>query len=334
MQAVVLVGGFGTRLRPLTLSVPKPLLPVVHVSILERLMNRLAAGGVTDAVLSLGFKPQPFLDAFPDNTCGGVRLSYAVEDSPLDTAGAIGFAARHAEVDGTFVVANGDVLCDLDVATLVAFHRSHGAQGTVHLTPVDDASQFGVVETDANGKVQRFVEKPKPGETTSRQISAGTYVLEPSTLKRMPGDAPLSIERVTFPDMAEAGELFAMSTTDYWIDAGRPDTYIRANLDWVKRGKDHNAKAVHPTAVVAPNARIIDSIVGAGVRVGQHAIVKASVLLPGAILGTNTRVVDSAVMGVVKDHAKLHGCLIGSEGVVGFGEQLIDARVPSPEAHE
>ena len=140
MQAVVLVGGFGTRLRPLTLTVPKPLLPVVHVSILERLMNRLAAGGITDAVLSLGFKPQPFLDAFPDNICGGVRLSYAVEDSPLDTAGAIGFAARHAEIDETFIVANGDVICDLDVAALVAFHRSHGAQGTLHLTPVEDAS--------------------------------------------------------------------------------------------------------------------------------------------------------------------------------------------------
>jgi len=332
MQAVVLVGGFGTRLRPLTLSVPKPLLPIVHVSILERLMNTLAAGGVTDAVLSLGFRPQPFLDAFPDNICGGVRLSYAVEDSPLDTAGAIGFAARHAEIDETFIVANGDVICDLDVASLVTFHRSHGAQGTLHLTPVEDASQYGVVETDAIGKVQRFVEKPKPGETTSRQISAGTYVLEPSTLKRMPGDAPLSIERVTFPEMAEAGELFAMSTTDYWIDAGRPDTYIRANLDWVSRGKAGGAKAVHPTAIVAPNARIVDSIVGAGVRVGPNALVKASVLLPGAIIGANTRIVDSAVMGEVKDHAKLHGCLIGSEGVVGFGEQLIDARVPSPDA--
>jgi len=103
-------------------------------------------------------------------------------------------------------------------------------------------------------------------------------------------------------------------------------------LDWVSRGKDYGANAVHPTAIVAPNARIVDSIVGAGVRVGPNALVKASVLLPGAIIGANTRIVDSAVMGEVKDHAKLHGCLIGSEGVVGFGEQLIDARVPSPDA--
>lgn len=294
-------------------------------------MTSLASGGVTDAVLSLGFKPQPFLDAFPDSVCGGVRLSYAVEDSPLDTAGAIGFAARQAKITKTFVVANGDVLCDLDISSLVAFHKNHGGEGTLHLTPVDDPSQYGVVETDESGKVLRFVEKPKPGETKSRQISAGTYVLEPEALRRMPGTAPMSIERTTFPEMVLAGELFAMSTNDYWIDAGRPDTYIRANLDCVSRGKTGRAQAVHPTAVVAQDARIVDSVVGAGVRVGSNALIKNSVLLPGAVIGAGTRIVDSAVMGVVKDHAKLHGCLVGREGVVEFGEQLMEARVPSPD---
>ena len=138
MHAVVLVGGFGTRLRPLTYSIPKPLLPVAHTSMLERLMNSLALGGVTHAVLALGFKPEPFMAAFPNDMCGSVQLSYAVEDTPLDTAGAIGFAARTAGISETFVVANGDVLTDLDIASLISFHRQHGAEGTISLTPVSD----------------------------------------------------------------------------------------------------------------------------------------------------------------------------------------------------
>jgi mannose-1-phosphate guanylyltransferase len=214
MHAVVLVGGFGTRLRPLTYSIPKPLLPVAHTSMLERLMNSLALGGVTHAVLALGFKPEPFMAAFPNDMCGSVQLSYAVEDSPLDTAGAIGFAARSAGINETFVVTNGDVLTDLDIASLISFHRQHGAEGTISLTPVSDPSQYGIVEIDADGRVERFVEKPQPGITTSNFASAGTYVLEPSALTRMPGDQKLSIERVVFPQMVADKSLFAMSSND------------------------------------------------------------------------------------------------------------------------
>ena len=163
MDAVILVGGFGTRLRPLTLSVPKPLLPVGNVPIVERIIASLERAGVTRAVLALGFKPEPFLAAFPDGRCGGVELIYAVEPEPLDTAGAIAFAARHAAISSTFVVANGDILTDLDISRVVDFHRASGAEGTLHLVPVDDPSQFGVVETDATGRVLRFVEKPAPG---------------------------------------------------------------------------------------------------------------------------------------------------------------------------
>ncbi|MHB1129954.1 MAG: sugar phosphate nucleotidyltransferase [Ilumatobacteraceae bacterium] len=330
MHAVVLVGGFGTRLRPLTLSVPKPLLPIVHVSILERLMTSLACGGVTDAVLSLGFKPEPFRAAFPDNMCGGVRLSYAVEDSPLDTAGAIGFAARVAGINDTFVVANGDVISDLDVATLVAFHRQRHAEGTLHLTPVEDPSQYGVVETDSTGRVQRFFEKPQPGDTTSREVSGGMYVLEPSALKRMPGTAPLSIERDTFPQMAKDGVLYALATNDYWIDAGQPDTYIRANLEWISRGKANISEAVHPLAQVSSSAHIRDSIIGAGVCIGNGAIVESSVLLPGAIVAEHARVVDSAVMGTVEHDATVVQCISGIDGIVAAGATLTDRRVPAP----
>lgn len=331
MHAVVLVGGFGTRLRPLTLSVPKPLLPIVHVSILERLMTSLAQGGVTDAVLSLGFKPEPFRAAFPDNMCGGVRLSYAVEDSPLDTAGAIGFAARIAGISDTFVVANGDVISDLDVATLIEFHRQRRAEGTLHLTPVEDPSQYGVVEIDVNGRVQRFVEKPQPGDTTSCEVSGGTYVLEPSALKRMPGTAPLSIERDTFPQMVKDGVLYALATDDYWIDAGQPDTYIRANLEWVSRGKAGASEAVHPSANVSSSAHIRHSVICAGVRVGNDAIVESSVLLTGAIVADHACIVDSAVMGTVEHGATVTRCIIGIDGLVAADVTLTGVRVPTPE---
>ncbi len=330
MHAVVLVGGFGTRLRPLTMSIPKPLLPIVHVSILERLMASLSNGGITDAVLSLGFKSEPFRDAFPDDMCGGVRLSYAVEDTPLDTAGAIGFAARVAGISDTFVVANGDVLSDLNVATLIEFHRLRKAEGTIHLTPVDDPSKYGVVEVDPDGRVVRFFEKPQPGDTKSREVSGGTYVLEPIALDRMPGTAPMSIERDTFPQMAKEGVMFALATDDYWIDAGHPDTYIRANLEWVSRGKASASESIHATAQVAASAHIRNSIVGAHAHVGEHAVVESSVLLSGAVVADRSKVKDSAVMGVVESDCKVVRCVIGLDGVVSAGATLIDTRVPAP----
>ncbi|MBI5088122.1 MAG: nucleotidyltransferase family protein [Actinobacteria bacterium] len=168
MRAVVLVGGFGTRLRPLTLSVPKPMLPVGHAPIIERLVANLVRGGVTNVTLALGFKPDSFLQAFPDGRCAGATLRYAVEPEPLDTAGAIRFAAEEAGIDDTFVVANGDVLTDLDVGAIVRFHTGRRAEATLHVIGVDDPSSFGVVAVDGDGRVERFVEKPPPGTEPSK----------------------------------------------------------------------------------------------------------------------------------------------------------------------
>ena len=328
MHAVVLVGGFGTRLRPLTLAVPKPLLPVAHRPMLERLLASLAAGGVTDAVLALGFNPQPFLDAFPGDRCGSVRLRYAVEDAPLDTAGAIGFAARAAGVTGTFVVANGDILTGLDVASLVSFHRRSGAEATISLVPVEDPSQYGIVETAPDGRVLRFVEKPAPGATDSRYASAGTYVMEPSCLDRMPGDAPLSIERAVFPGLVADGVLYAMATDDYWVDAGRPETFIEANLTVASH--DASVPAVHAGARCHPSAVVADSIVGDGATVGAGAVVRRSVLLPGASVGEGCTVTGSVVMGRVAARASLDGCVVGADGAVGEGQVLSGTRIPQP----
>ncbi|MDO8361714.1 MAG: NDP-sugar synthase [Actinomycetota bacterium] len=331
MRAVVLVGGFGTRLRPLTSSIPKPMLPVGHVPIIERLVANLGRSGVTEVTLALGFKPEPFVQAFPDGECSGVAMRYAVEPEPLDTAGAIRFAADAAGIVDTFVVVNGDVLTDLDVAQLVRFHREKSAEASIHLIGVPDPSAFGVVALDASGRVERFVEKPAPGTAPSNLINAGTYVLEPSVLARIPAGQKVSIERATFPAVAADGGLYAMATDDYWVDTGRPELYLQANLDLLSgiRRHDH-CVPVHPQAVVHPSAVLHLAIVGPGARVEAGASVTRSVLLPGAVVEAGATVADSVVMGRVGAGAMVHDSVLGADASVAPGEQLSGERRPDP----
>ena len=330
MHAVVLVGGFGTRLRPLTYSIPKPLLPVGHVPLVERAIETLVAGGVTEVTLALGFKPEPFLERFPDSTCAGAQLHYAVEPEPLDTAGAIAFAARHSSINETFVVANGDVLTDLNVADLVTFHRERGAQATIHLIPVDDPSQYGVVETDGDGRVTRFVEKPQPGDTASRMINAGTYVLEPSVIDLVPVGARMSVEREVFPAIAATGRMYAMPADVYWIDAGRADTYLQANLDTINGNRRFKVPPVAESATVAPDALIQNSIICAGATVEFGAKITNSVLLPGSYVATQSVVNETTVMGRIDPCCKVAHSMIGADGVVQAGSQIADALIPDP----
>ncbi|MBU6241412.1 MAG: nucleotidyltransferase family protein [Acidobacteria bacterium] len=328
MDAVILVGGFGTRLRPLTLSVPKPLLPVGNVPIVERIIASLERAGVTRAVLALGFKPEPFIAAFPDGRCGGVALDYAVEPEPLDTAGAIAFAARHAGISSTFIVANGDILTSLDVSRVVEFHRASGAEGTLHLVPVDDPSQFGVVETDASGRVLRFVEKPAPGESISRNVNAGTYVLEPSVIDRVPVGAKVSIERVVFPAMVESASLYAVATDDAWVDTGRPETFLSANLATVDAA---GGSVVHPTARVGTGCVVERSVVGAGATIGAGARITASVVFSGASVGADASVDHSLVMGRIGAGVVASSVVVGEDGVIDDGARISGAKIPAPE---
>jgi len=331
MRAVVLVGGFGTRLRPLTLSVPKPMLPVGHVPIIERLVANLVRGGVTDVTLALGFKPEPFLAAFPDGTCAGARLRYAVEPEPLDTAGAIRFAADAAGIEDTFVVANGDVLTDLDIGQLVAFHRERHAQATLHLVAVGDPSAFGVVALDVDGRVESFVEKPAAGTEPSNLINAGTYVLEPSVLDRIPLGRKVSIERVTFPSIVHDGGVFALATDDYWIDTGRPDLYLQANLDLIAGARPHDRwLAVDPAAHVDASAVVERSVVAAGASIATGAVVRDSVVLRGAHVGERAEVRRSVVMGRLDAGSSVDDSVIGADGWVHTGEHLVGVRRPDP----
>ncbi|MEY2974311.1 MAG: hypothetical protein RIR49_731 [Actinomycetota bacterium] len=327
MFAVVLVGGFGTRLRPLTDDVPKPMLPVANRPMIVRLAERLAAGGVTDIVLALGFMPDAFRSAFPGDVLEGgsgtVRLHYAVEPEPLDTAGAIAFAARTAGVTGTFVVANGDIMTSLPIADLVAAHRSAGVEATIHLTPVDDPSSFGVVEVDDSGLVRRFVEKPAPGESDSRTINAGTYVFEEAVLDRIPAGRRVSVERETFPALVADGALAAVATDHDWIDTGRPELYLAANLAHL------DGEAIAESARVAPTAVVTSSVVGADAVIGDDATVTESVVLAGAEIGAGARLERSLVWGRVPGGSVLVDCVVGRGAAVPGGEHH-GRRFPEP----
>jgi mannose-1-phosphate guanylyltransferase len=332
MQAVVLVGGFGTRLRPLTRSTPKQMLPVVNRPMIERVLEHLAGHGVTRAALALGYRADAFRAAFPGGTCGGVALHYAVEPEPRDTAGAIRFAALHAGIGERFLVVNADVLTDLDVTALVAAHERAGAEGTIALHRVDDPSAYGVVATEAGGRVTAFVEKPPPGEAPSDLINAGVYVFELSVLDRIEPDVRVNVERVTFPAMAAEGTLYALDGDTYWIDAGTPTTYLAANLDLLTGRRPQVEDGVHPGARV--EGEVECSVVGDGALVAAGATVSSSVVLPGAAVGPGA-VLRDAIIGAsarIGEGAVVEaGTVVGDGEVVGDGARLRGARVPEED---
>jgi mannose-1-phosphate guanylyltransferase len=300
---------------------------------IERVVAALGSYGVTEAVLSLGYRPDAFIDAYPDGVCAGVLLHYAVEPEPLDTAGAVRFAALSAGIDDTFIVVNGDVLTDLNVAELWDFHKSHGAEGTIALTPVDDPSRYGVVPIDEDGRVIEFVEKPAPGTAPTNWINAGTYVLEPSVLDRIASDRKVSIERVTFPAMVADESLFALHSDAYWIDAGTPDTYLRAQLDLID-GIRANEIAVLPSDEIDSSALVENSVLGANVVIGNGTIVRNSILMDGVTIGPGVRIHDSIIASGARVGPDSH---ISDLTVVGAGvevpaqSELTGARLPESD---
>jgi mannose-1-phosphate guanylyltransferase len=333
VQAVVLVGGFGTRLRPLTLTTPKQMLPVGNRPMIERVLEHLADHGITRATLALGYRPDAFADAYPDGRCAGVELHYAVEPEPRDTAGAIRFAATDAGIEERFVVVNGDVLTDLDLRALVAQHDAAGGEGTIALHRVEDPSAFGVVPTDPDGRVTAFVEKPPRHEAPTDLINAGTYVLEPSVLDRIAPDVPVNVERVTFPAMVADGCLYAFDGGSYWIDAGTPATFLRANLDLLDGTRGPAEQGVAADASV--HGSVATSWIGSGAEVAEGAVVERSVLLPGARVAAGA-VVRGSILGArasVGAGATLDGdVVVGDDAEVPAGASLAGVRIPEVAA--
>ena len=339
-SAIVLAGGLGTRLRPLTEQRPKQMLPIVDRPMIEHVVAKLAAEGTADVVLSLGYRPDAFGAAYPSGRCGGAGLRYATEPEPLGTAGGILFAARRAATGNgeagrgdpfaeTFWALNGDVLTDAPLSELLALHRERGAEATILTIPMADASRFGLVESDDTGRVSRFVEKPASGAATSGWINAGVYVLEPSLLARIPAGRSVSMEREIFPAVAADGSLYALRSGAYWIDAGTPASYLQANIDLISGRRAITLGALSPQATISSGATVAGSVVMERATVEAGARLDGSVILPGARIGAGAAVADSVVGydAVVGPGARLVGFMLLGDGVtVAAGESLQGGR--------
>jgi mannose-1-phosphate guanylyltransferase len=325
MQAIVLVGGEGTRLRPLTSDVPKPAVTLVDRPFLAYAIEWLAAHGVSEIVLACGFLPEVLREALGDEEKrAGVRITYVAEPEPLGTAGAIRFAAAAIEdrLEDRFFALNGDVLADLDLSALMRSHRERDARATIGLHPVDDSSAYGLVRCDGEGQVLEFLEKT--GEAVPGEINAGAYVLERSVLDLVPDGRPCSIEREVFPRLVGDG-LGGLLLDGYWMDIGTPERYLQASWD-ILEGTVHTR--VEPTApgLLAAADAVIDeeaqvgprAVVSAGCRVERGAEVSDAVLLEGCTVGR-----DALVQGsILAPGAEVDPGAVLRDAVVGRDERV------------
>jgi NDP-sugar pyrophosphorylase family protein len=318
MKAILLAGGKGTRLRPLTLHTPKPIVPIFDRPFLQYQIDLLRqVPEIDEVVLSLNYQPRRIEEVFGDGSEFGVHIRYVVEPTPLGTGGAIKFAAGDAKGE-PIVVFNGDVFTSVDLPAVLALHRERKARATIVLTPVDNPTAYGLVETDGQGNVERFVEKPDPDQIRCDTINAGIYILEPDTLGRIPSDTVYSIERSYFPSLVENHETFvAYVYRGYWIDIGTPEKYRQAHRD-IMAGRFVAAPfaAAPGTAHISPDARIEDgaviespcfidagSVVKKGARIGpysvlgRHCHVGENAIVNGAVLWPNTWIDSEARIG-------------------------------------
>ena len=342
MKAILLLGGFGTRLRPLTDHTPKQMLPVCGRPMLEWVCEHLARHGVSELVLSLGYRADAFIEAYPRGRIGRLAYRVAVEREPLGTAGAVRFAAEAGGITGDFLVLNGDVLTDLDMSALVGFHTEAGAEATMALQPVADPTPYGLVATDAEGRAQSFSEKPEPGSAPARgphaqqpTISAGAYVLAPAVLDRIPPGRAVSIEREVFPQLVADQALWAMVSDTYWLDTGTPKQYLQANLDILEGRRpsacvveDGRGASVSPPSTpdrrVHSEAQIQTSAIGAGCEIGPGAVVQRSVLGDRCRVAAGAIVIDSVLGAGVTVGA---GAALSEYTVVGSGERIAPGAV-------
>ena len=325
MRAIILVGGFGTRLRPLTNDKPKQMLTVGNKPMLENVIQELSQHGITEVILSMGFKPDIFIDKYPEELCAGLPLKYVVEPTPLDTAGAIRFAVAESGIKDTFLVCNGDVITETDLSELIDFHKAITAEATISLTPTSNPSQYGIVPTDKSGKVTGFIEKPSGPDFETNLINAGYYVMEPSVVNRIANDRPVSVETEIFPNMVEDERLFAVPSDRYWIDAGTPETFLKANLDLINGQRMKNINGVHPEASISPDAVIKSSIIDRGVVIDEGAHIENSVLMEGVEVEKNVMVEGSIVgeRAKVEENCQiLELTIINHEEIVEKGSQL------------
>jgi len=340
MQALILAGGEGTRLRPLTIYTPKPVVPIVNRPFLYYQLELLKRAGIKEITLSLSYQPNKIADIFGDGEEQGLKIYYAVEASPLGTAGAYKNAQQH--LTQTTVVFNGDVLTDVNIAEIVAYHRARNAAATIVLTPVENPSAYGLVETETDGRVRRFLEKPKPEEITCNTINAGIYVLEPHILNYIPAGDKFSFEYQLFPALLANNEPFyAYTMSDYWLDIGTPQRYLQANDDMingritsfeaerkalntsttaslsvdVEPAKVDSRSVVDPSCSLKPGVEITNSVLGANCVIEERAKIENSVVLSGARVGKAAEIRNSIIgkSAIIGRNSKVDGATLGDK---------------------
>lgn len=348
VKAVILVGGLGTRLRPLTCNTPKSLVPVLNIPFLEYVLLRLKEHGVSEIVLALSHLSQPIEQYFGDGARLGIKIHYVLEKEALGTAGAVKNAADI--VSDSFFVLNGDIFSDLDFSAMLVFHHKNKARVTIALTPVEDPTHYGLIETDADGRVTRFLEKPRPEEVTTNMINAGTYVLEPGVLDMIPKSKEYSFERQLFPSMlAEGDKVYAFPSSGYWIDIGNPQKYSQLNFDLLSgKGGQYGfscgdeiiigrGSQIHPTARLKGPLLVGDNciigkeviitgpaVIGQECRVEDAATVSASVIWQKVTIGNSCRFISSIAAGGCRLGAgsDITGAVLGDSVSVSPGYKL------------
>lgn len=334
MQALILAGGKGTRLRPLTVYTPKPVVPVCNRPFLLYQIDTLRRAGVTDVTLSLSYQPHKIEQQLGDGSDYGVKINYTFEPQPMGTAGAYKFAADL--IREPTVVFNGDIVTDLDLKAVIREHNARRAAATIVLAPVENPCAYGLVETREDGRVRRFLEKPKADEVSCNTINAGTYILDPKVLYLIPAGVSYSFEYDLFPELLRRGESFYahVPAGAYWIDIGTPARYLQVHHDILAgrvrgvRLKERRGAADLAThaevddlsvigdgCTVKPGAQVVNSVLGEGVHVEEKARVENSVVWPHTRVGAGAHV-SNAVVG--------RGCHIGRAAQVGAGSVLGD----------
>jgi len=343
MKAVILAGGEGTRLRPLTCNIPKAMVPVLNKPFLEHVIRYLSYHKVTDIILAQSHFLQPLVTYLGNGSQFGVNLYYSIEDVPLGTAGAVKNAEKY--LDETFLVLNGDVFSDLDITTMIDYHLERKAKVTIASTPVDDPTSYGLIETNAQDRITRFLEKPSWNQVTTNMINAGTYVLEPEVLTKIPSQSNFSFERELFPMLLEQEDpIYAYPSSAYCIDMGTPEKYLQLNRDLLsgKSGQHYLATGeevvigeqsnIHPTAQITGPALIGNNCsIGRGVKltgptvIGHYctiledSVIEQSVIWRDAQVGPRVRLKNS----IVADNCCLYDNSIIEDSVLGDNVTVI-----------
>ncbi|MFA5104195.1 MAG: NDP-sugar synthase [Candidatus Margulisiibacteriota bacterium] len=353
MKAVIIAGGLGTRMRPLTYNRPKPVVSVANRPFVAYQIELLKRYGITEIILNLHYLPKNMELLLGDGRELGVKLIYSIEKTPLGTAGAVKNAERFFD-DEPLIVFNGDVLTDIDISELVSFHKKNKAKATIALTEVEDPTAFGLVIADDTGRVSSFLEKPSWEEVTTKNINAGIYILDPSIFKDVPSGRPYSFERELFPGLIEKGQnVFAKASEAYWLDIGSPKKYMQAHKDILNGevsvnidGKDRGGNTwVHPSADISPTAKLRGpliignkarlsgksciksfSVIGENVSLEEGSVVEDTIILRNSKIGRDVRL-KNCIIGencIIEDFVEMiYGVVLADYSIVKKGSKLL-----------